>query len=150
MLTDDIFLQRLLVGIYHLSVRLFFYGIILTETDSPITKQPQFSPHGMGTGFHDHKITFGNRFQFIRRHQRTLNHLQGLAGIILAPADGAAHDGSGTHCLAQHFGGLAVGSETTKDGILAVIYDDFRTLLAIIFFKLTEGLDNWHHRSSSQ
>ena len=125
MLANDIFLQHLLIGIDHFSVCLFLHSIKSLKTDAPIKEQPQLCPHGMGAGFHHDKAALWNGFEFIRCHEGALHHLQGLAGIILSTAYAAAHDGAAAQCLTQHFGGLAVGSESAEDGVLAVVHDDF-------------------------
>ena len=72
----------------------------------------------MGSGFHHDKIAFGDGLQFIGRHQCSFHHLEGLAGIVFAFADAAAHHGAGTQRLGQHLSGLGVGSEAAEDGVL--------------------------------
>ena len=60
-----------------------------TEGNAPVEKQAQLCLHRMRPRFHDHEAAFGDGFQFVRRHEGSLHHLQALAGIILTPANRA-------------------------------------------------------------
>ena len=84
----------------------------------------------MGAGLHHHKLPFGDGLQLVRRHQRPGNHLKGLAGVILPATDGAAHHRAVAQGLGQHLCRLAVGCKAAEDGVLHVVLDDLRTLLA--------------------
>ncbi len=91
---QDLLLQGHPVRIRDYSRRMLLRHISLFKFNPPFKKQSQLCPHGMASCFGQNEMSFGKGFQFIRGHQRTLDHLQALAGIILSPADGA-----GQHCL---------------------------------------------------
>ena len=57
--------------------------MLLIELDAPFEEQLELHLHGMDAGFHDDKLALGHGFQFIRRQQRSLNHLQRLGRIVL-------------------------------------------------------------------
>lgn len=48
-LADNVFIPSLLIRISYFPVCLFLYGIRLPETNTPIKKQPQLYPRGMGS-----------------------------------------------------------------------------------------------------
>lgn len=81
---DDFLLQLPAIGIGHLPGALLRDLIGLTEGDAPFKEQLEDGAHGIGSGFCDDEVSLFHAFQFIRRHERTLNHLQGLAGIVFA------------------------------------------------------------------
>ena len=86
--------------------------------DAPIQKEAQFGAHGMRSRFHHHKLSLGDGFQFIRRHERTLHHLQGLAAL-LALADGAGEHRAAAKGGGEGIGGFALGRKTAEDGVLS-------------------------------
>lgn len=90
----------------------------LPEGDPPLQEQPQAGLHGVGARFHDDEVPLGDGLELIRGHERPLNHLQALAGVVLSPGDGATHDGAAAQGLGQHLGGLAVGGEAAENRIL--------------------------------
>ena len=92
-----------------------------TEGNAPVQKQAQLCLHRMRPRFHDHKAALGDGFQFVRRHEGPLHHLQALAWIILASADRAGQYRAAAQCLGELLRRLAVGGEAAEDGILAVI-----------------------------
>ena len=53
-------LQFLLIGIGHRAGRFFWDAVWLPEGDPPFQEQPQPGPHGVGAGFHDDEVTFGD------------------------------------------------------------------------------------------
>lgn len=69
-----------------------------------------------GPGLHDDELPRGNGLQLIGSHEGALDHLEGLAGVVLPLADGAAHDGAAAQGLGQHLGGLTVGGKAAEDG----------------------------------
>ena len=77
---EDAVLNFLLVGIPDLSVALVWYGIwvFIVEFNAPFEKQLEVYPHRMHTCFHYDKIALWKRFEFVRREQWALYHLQGL------------------------------------------------------------------------
>lgn len=139
---EDSTLQFPLAGIGHFSGGLLRNRVWFTKGDAPFQKQPQPGLHGMGSCFHDYEMSLGNRFQLVSGHKGALDHLEGLAGIILALADGTGHDGAAAQGLGQHLSGLAVGGESAEDRILHVVLDDLSALLAVVLFKLRQGLDD--------
>ena len=84
----------------------------------------------MGAGFHDNEVPLWNGFELVRGHEGPFNHLQALAGIVFPSGDGAAHDGAAAQGLGEYLGGLAVRGKASKDGVLAVVCQDLRALLA--------------------
>ena len=95
-----------------------------------------YTKHGMGAGLHHHKLSLWNGFQLIRRHECPLHHLQGLAGIVFPPGDGAGEDGAAAQGLGQHLRCLALGREAAEDGVLAVVLNNFASFSSVVFFKL--------------
>ena len=87
-----------------------------TEGNAPIQKQAQFCLHGMRPRFHDHKAALGDGFQFVRRHEWPLHHLQTLAGTVLTSADRAGQYRTAAQCLGELLRRLAVGGEAAEDG----------------------------------
>ena len=130
MFADNVFLQRLLISIGHLAVRFFGYGVGVDKRNSPIKKQPQLGLHGADTGFHYDKIAFWNGFELVGRHERTLHHLQGLAGIAFTTGYAAAQDSALAQRPTEHLRRLAVRRKATEDGILTVVGYNFRAFLA--------------------
>ena len=96
--------------------------------------------------FHDHKAAFGDGFQFVRRHEGPLHHLQALAGIILTPANRAGQYRAAAQRLGELLRRLAVGGEAAEDGILTVIGQYLRSLSPIVFLQLRQCLDDRYHR----
>ena len=117
-----------------------------TEGNAPVEKQAQLCPHGVRPRFHDHKAAFGDGFQFVRRHEGPLHHLQALAGIILTPANRAGQYRAAAQRLGELLRRLAVGGEATEDGILAVIGQYLCPLSPIVFLQLRQRLDDRYHR----
>ncbi|MPN38413.1 hypothetical protein SDC9_185937 [bioreactor metagenome] len=150
MLTDDVFLQCLLVSIVYLTLGFFLHGHGLSKGDTPIEKQPEPRSDWVRASFHDNEASLGERFQLVRCHQRPLHHLQGLAGVVFPTADAAAHDGAAAQRLGKNLGGLAVRSEAAEDGVLAVVHDDLRTLLAVVLLELPEALDDRYHSKAAR
>ena len=73
----------------------------LIESDAPFKVQLEAGDERASTGFHHDEPAFLHGFQLIRRHQRALDHLQGLTGVIFAPAHGSAHHRARTQRLAD-------------------------------------------------
>ena len=94
--------------------------------------------------FHDDEVPLGNGLELVWGHEGPLDHLEALAGVVLSPGDGATHHGAAAQGLGQHLGGLAVGGEAAEDGVLAVIRQDLRPLLAIVLLQLGQALDDGH------
>ena len=88
----------------------------------------------MGACFHDDEVPLGDGLELVRGHEGPLDHLDALVGVALPPGDGAAHHGAAAQSLGQHFGGLAVGGKAAEDGVLAVIRQDLRPLLACLLY----------------
>lgn len=87
---------------------------------------------------------FRHTFEFVRHHQRPLHHLERLAGVVLAPADGTAHDGAAAQRLGQYIRGGGVWRKPAEDGKLGVVHNDLRALLTVVAFQLAERLDDRH------
>ena len=87
-----------------------------TEGNAPVQKQAQLCPHGVRPRFHDHKAAFGDGFQFVRRQEGSLHHLQALAGIVLTSADRAGQYRAAAQRLGELLRRLAVGGEAAEDG----------------------------------
>ena len=98
----------------------------------------------MGSGFHDDKLPLRDGLQLVRGHEGAFNHLEALAGVVLSPGDGATQDSAVAQCFGQYLGGLAVGGEAAEDGVLAVIRQDLRPLLAVVLLQLGQALDDGH------
>lgn len=94
MTPEDGLLQIPSAGVGDLPLGTLRNLIGLPEPDAPVQEQPQLHPHGMHAGFHYDEAAFRHGFELVRRHEGPLHHLEGLAGIVFPPADGAAHDGS--------------------------------------------------------
>ena len=94
--------------------------------------------------FHDDEVPLGDGLEFIRGHEGPLDHLEALAGVVLSPGDGATQDSAVAQCFGQHLGGLAVRGEAAENGVLAVIRQDLRPLLAIVLLQLGQALDDGH------
>ena len=90
---EDFLLQLEAVSVVNLSGGSFIHLKGLFKPDTPFKKQRQLGAHGTAAGLGQNKIAFGQGFQLIWCHKRSLNHQQALAGIVLASADGAGHDG---------------------------------------------------------
>lgn len=106
MLPKDGGFQLILVGVGYLALGLFWNLIRLFEADAPIEKQAQLHLHRMDSGFHDYKTAFRHRFQFVRCHQWTLDHLQRLCRIVFALADRSTHNRAAAERLGQLHCGL--------------------------------------------
>ncbi len=87
----------------------------LSESNAPIQEEPKLYLHGMDARLHNHKTALGHGLQFIRRHERPLHHLEGLAGIVLPLADGAAHDGAAAQGAGELLRRLASRREAAED-----------------------------------
>jgi len=98
----------------------------------------------VGACFHDDEVPLGDGLELVRGHEGPLDHLEALVGVVLPPGDGAAHHGAAAQSLGQHFGGLAVGGKAAEDGVLAVIRQDLRPLLAVVLLQLGQALDDGH------
>ena len=85
----------------------------------------------MASCFGQNEMSFGKGFQFIRGHQRALDHLQALAGIILSPADGAGQHGLISQGFRQDFRALRVGRKASEQDVLAVINDDLTAFFSL-------------------
>jgi len=96
----------------------------------------------MDAGLHYHKITLGQRFQFVRREERSLHHLQGFRRIVLAPGYRARHDRAATQGFRQRISRRAVWGKATEQSDLCIVHDDLAAFLAVVLFKLGEGLDD--------
>ena len=92
--------------------------------------------------FHHHKAALGNGFQFVRRHQRTLHHLQALAGIVLSAADRAGQYSAAAQRFGELLRRLAVGCKAAEDGILTVVSQYFCAFSAVILLQLRQRLDD--------
>ena len=99
----------------------------------------------MRTGFHDNEVTLGQIFQFIRREQCAFRHLQALACIVLAFADGTGQNRPAAEGFGQRLRRLTIGREAAEDGVLTVIAYNFCALFAV-FLQLRETLDDRHER----
>ena len=97
----------------------------------------------------DNKISLGNRLQLIWRQQRTLHHLQALAGIVISPAHRSGQDSTVSECLGQHLRRLTVWCEATEDGVLAVVLNYFASFFSVVLFKLCQGLNDRHQRQAA-
>ena len=86
----------------------------------------------MRAGFHDNKFSLRETFQFIRREQCALCHLQALAVAVFAAAYGTGKDCSAAEGFRERLRRLAVWREAAEDRILAIIGYDLRALLAVI------------------
>ena len=103
----------------------------------------------MCAGLHDHKFSLGDGLEFVRRHEWPLHHLQGLVIAVLALADGTREDSPAPQRRGKRLRRFALGGETTEDGILAVIANDFGSLFPVVLFKLRQRLDDRHQRQSA-
>ena len=143
-----IFLQNCLhdfglVRIGDLPVSPIFHHVWLTvKGNPPLEKQLEVDLHGMVSGFHHHKSALRQGLQFIRRQERPFNHLNRLRWIVPPLTDRAGLDRPTAQGFGQNFGGTAVGREPAEDGELGIVYNDFRPFLPVVFFQLTEGLDD--------
>ena len=99
--------------------------------------------------FHDHKAALGDGFQFVRRHEGPLHHLQALAGIVLTSADRAGQYRAAAQRLGELLRRLAVGGEAAEDGILAVIGQYLCPLSPIVFLQLRQRLDDRYQCDTS-
>lgn len=127
---NDGVLQLLPSGVVHPALAALRHLIGFPEGDPPVQEQPQPCPHGVGAGFHHHELPLGDGLQLVRGHKGPFRHLEGLAVLPLAPADGAGLHGVATQCLRQHLGRLAVGGKAAENGVLAVVLNDLRALLS--------------------
>ena len=110
--------------------------------DAPFEEQLQLGFHRVGAGFHYNEATLWHRLQFVRRHKRTLHHLQRLGVIVLALGYRTGQNGSAAQVPRERICCLTVWRETAKNGVLAVITHDLAALLAIVLFQLGKALDN--------
>ena len=141
-LLQDTSLQSLTACVDDLPLGTLRHSIRLLKADAPVKEQTQPRPHGMVSGFHHNEAALENGFQLIGREQRTLHHLQGLAGVVLSTAHRAGQHRAIAQGFGQHLGGLTVGGEAAENGILAVVLNNLAALLTVVLFKLRKGLDN--------
>ena len=130
-------LQLLLIGIGYGPGGLLLQDVRFPEGDSPVQEEPKPGPHGMGAGFHDHKLPLGDGFQLVRRHQGPLCHLQSL-GFILPGTDVAGEGCAAAHGFGQDLGGLTLRRKTAKNCVLRIVDYDLRTLFSIVFLQLCQ------------
>ena len=123
-------------------------GIRLRKTDAPFQEQPQARPRRVQIGFHDDELTFRQRFQLVRAHERPLGHLHTLTGF-LPSADRARENGAVAESFGQHLRSLAVRRKAAEDRVLAVILNDLAAFFAVILFKLRQALDDRHQRQTA-
>ena len=119
--------------------------ILFLKFDPPFKKETQLRPHGMASGLGQDKMPFRQRFQLIRSHKRTLDHLQALAGVIFSSADRAGQHRFISQGLGQDLRTLRVWCKPSKQNVLTVIDDDLTALFPIILLQLGKGLDDRHH-----
>ena len=86
----------------------------------------------MCAGFHDNELSLRETFQFIRREQCALCHLQALAVAVLSLTDGAGQNGPAAESFGERLCRLAVRCKAAEDRVLTVIGYDLRALLAVI------------------
>ena len=143
---EDRLLQLLLVGIGHGTCGPLRQQIRITEGDAPVQEEPEPCLHGVRPRLHHYKLALGDGLQFIRRHERPLHHLEGAAGAVFsaALAHRTAHDGAAAQGLGQHLGGLRVGGEAAEDGILRIVDNNLRALLAVVLLQLCQRLNDRH------
>ena len=138
-----------LVNIGNLSGSLLRHPVaVRVKGDAPIQKETQFGAHGMRSRFHHHKLSLGDGFQFIRRHERTLHHLQGLAALFPL-TDGAGQYRPAAECSGEGICRFALGRKAAEDGVLAVVTYNFRTFFTIVLLQLGKALDNGYQRQSA-
>ena len=113
--------QLRLAGVVYLAGGPLWHLVGRPKGDSPLQEQPQAGLHGVGARFHNDEVPLGYGLELVRGHERPLNHLEALAGVVLPPGDGAAHDGAAAQGLGQHLGGLAVGGDASENGVLAIV-----------------------------
>ena len=90
-------------------------------------------------------MAFGQRFKFIRGHERPAHHLQALAGIVLSPADGTGQHRPVAQRLGENVGAFRIRCKTAEQDILAVVNDNAGSFFAIVLLKLGEALDDGYH-----
>lgn len=143
-------LQINTVGIGYCSVGPLWHRVRISKSNTPFLKKPQAGAHRMSAGFHDNETALGDRLQFVRRQQCALHHLQALTGVVLPTVHGTGQDGAASKCFGQSFRSLAVRCETTEDGILAVVLNDFAALPTVVLFKLCKGLDDGYQSQAAR
>ena len=133
--------QGFFPGIGHRPVAFVRDSVRLSKGDAPLKKELQFHLHGVRPGFHHDELALGHGFQLVRRHERALYHLKGLAAFLpLAYVTSLCSPAA--QGLAHHLRRLAVGGEAAEDGVLGVVDDNFSALFAVILFQLPNALDD--------
>jgi len=83
--------------------------------------------------FHRQSLIYG--FQCIRRHQGPLHHLQHFRGILRAVAHLSGKYSSVAEIQGQLFRRFAVGSKVSEQSNMAVIPEDLRTFIPVVFLQ---------------
>ena len=138
-------MQPLLVRIGHRAAAVVGHLELLIERDAPLREQIQMRFHRMYAGFHDHELPARHGFQLVGRHERPLDHLHGLAGIVFAFGHRAGQHRPTAQRLGHGFRRAAVGRKAAKQRHLRVVHDDVRALFAVILLKLCQRLDDRHN-----
>ena len=98
--------------------------------DSPFEEQLQLGFHGVCAGFHHHKAALRHGFQFVRRHERALHHLQRLRVII--PSHRLA-SGTGLHIrINSSYAIYHILNEQKKAGVgILFVGEDLDVMMAL-------------------
>ena len=91
---------------------------VRVKGDAPIQEETQLGAHGMSSRFHHYKLTLGDGFQFIWRHESALHHLQGLAALF-SLTDRAGQHGPAAEGGGECVGCFALGRKAAEDGVLS-------------------------------